>query len=120
MGQTICCASFAVTVTVLESFGIANCFDTVLCGDVVPFRKPDPRHLLSTIEQLQATPRDAVMIGDSENDYAAARGANVPVILMRYGYLRVPPETLSANAWLDHFAEIPQTMADWLQRRKSR
>jgi phosphoglycolate phosphatase len=108
-----------VTVAVLESFGIATCFDAVLCGDVVPFRKPDPRHLLSTIEQLHAAPRDAVMIGDSENDYAAARGASIPVILMRYGYLRVPPETLSPDAWLDRFADIPQTVANWLPRRKT-
>src|SRR5438309_2228371 len=100
-----------VTLAVLESFGLAACFDAVVCGDVVPFRKPDPRHLLATIEQLHAAPRDAVMIGDNENDYAAARGASVPVILMRYGYLRVPAETLSPDAWLDHFPDIPQTVA---------
>jgi phosphoglycolate phosphatase len=41
------------------------------------------------------------MIGDNENDYAAARAAGVAVILMRYGYLRVPPETLAPDAWLD-------------------
>ena len=50
---------------------------------------------------------------------AAARGASVPVILMRYGYLRVPPETLFPDAWLDHFADIPQTVANSLQREKS-
>ena len=108
-----------VTVAVLESFGIAPCFDAVVCGDVVPFRKPDPRHLLATIEQLHATPPDAVMIGDNENDYAAARGASVPVILMRYGYLRVPPETLSPDAWLDRFADIPQTVANRPRGRRS-
>ena len=32
------------------------------------------------------------MIGDNENDHAAARAAGVAVILMRYGYLRVPPK----------------------------
>src|SRR4051812_10555013 len=108
-----------VTVAVLESFGIATCFDAVLCGDVVPFRKPDRRHLLATIEQLNATPDDTLIIGDNENDYAAARAASVPVILMRYGYLRVPPETLSPDAWLDHFPDIPQTVAKWLEGRKS-
>ncbi len=99
-----------VTVAVLEDFGIATYFDAILGGDVVPFRKPDPRHLLATIEQLKATPGDAVMIGDNENDYAAARAAGVPVILMRYGYLRVPPETISPDAWLDDFADLPQTL----------
>jgi len=47
------------------------------------------------------------MVGDNENDYTAARAAGIPVILMRYGYLRVPPETLAPDAWLDHFRDIP-------------
>jgi phosphoglycolate phosphatase len=99
------------TFAVLEAFGIAIRFDAVLGGDAVPFRKPDPRHLLAAIERLGATTSEAVMIGDNENDYAAARAAGIPIILMRYGYLRVPPETLAPDAWLDHFAEIPQAVA---------
>jgi phosphoglycolate phosphatase len=75
----------AATLRVLEGFGIAQYFDAVLGGDAVPFRKPDPRHLVAAIERLRATTKDAVMIGDNENDYAAARAAGIPVILMRYG-----------------------------------
>jgi phosphoglycolate phosphatase len=99
------------TLAVLEGFGIAGYFDTVLGGDAVPFRKPDPHHLLAAIERLGATTNDAVMIGDNENDYAAARAAGIPVILMRYGYLRVPPETLAPDASLDCFRDIPQALA---------
>ena len=36
--------------------------------------------------------------------------AGVAVILMRYGYLRVPPETLAPDAWLDHFTDIPPAL----------
>ena len=50
------------------------------------------------------------MIGDSENDAAAARAAAVPLVLMRYGYARVDPESLGADALLDHFAELPQAL----------
>lgn len=100
----------SATLRVLEAFAIATHFDAVLGGDAVPFRKPDPRHLLSAIERLAATTSEAVMIGDNENDYAAARAAGIPIILMRYGYLRVPPDTLVPDAWLDHFADIPQTL----------
>ena len=56
----------------------------------------------------------STMIGDNENDYAAARAAGIPVILMRYGYLRVPPETLAPDAWLDRFLEIPQTLKKFI------
>ena len=74
------------------------------------FRKPDVRHLLTALEQLRASPNESVMIGDNENDYVAARAAGVAVILMRYGYLRVPLETLAPDAWLDRFADIPPAL----------
>ena len=95
---------------VLEGFGIGSYFDAVLGGDAVPFRKPDPRHLLAALDPLGADAGEAVMIGDNENDYAAARAAGIPVILMRYGYLRVAPETLAPEVWLDHFGDLRQAL----------
>src|SRR5512132_1971258 len=74
------------TFAVLEGFNIAKYFEVIVGGDVVRFRKPDPRHLLAALEQLGTRPEEAVMVGDSENDYAAGRGAGAAVILMRYGY----------------------------------
>jgi phosphoglycolate phosphatase len=100
----------AATLAVLEGFGIAKYFEVIVGGDVLPFRKPDPRHLLTALEQLRASPYEAVMVGDNENDYATARAADAAVILMRYGYLRVPPETLAPDAWLDQFADIPPAL----------
>ncbi len=98
------------TLQILEDLQIARYFDLVVGGDIVPFRKPDPRHLLAALDRLGASA--AVMIGDNENDYAAARSAGVPVILMRYGYLRVPANDLSPEAWLDSFADLPRTLAN--------
>jgi len=51
------------------------------------------------------------MIGDSENDAAVARAAGVPLVLMRYGYARVDPASLAADALLDHFSELPRALA---------
>jgi phosphoglycolate phosphatase len=105
------------TLAVLEGFGIAKYFEAIVGGDIAAFRKPDPRHLLAVIEHLGAAPNDSVMIGDNENDYAAARGAGSLVILMRYGYLRVAPETLNPDAWLSEFSEIPNTVAKLIENR---
>ena len=55
-------------------------------------RKPDPGHLLGVIAELGAEPAASAMIGDNENDAAAARAAAVPLVLMRYGYARVDPD----------------------------
>jgi phosphoglycolate phosphatase len=98
------------TLAVLEGFGIATYFDVIVGGDVLPFRKPDPRHLLGALEELGASPNETVMIGDNENDYAVGRATGTAVVLMCYGYLRVPPETLAPDAWLDRFADIPAVL----------
>ena len=101
----------AATLVVLDGFGLTDHFEVVLGGDALAFRKPDPRHLLVAIERLGAQPGQAIMIGDNENDHAAACAAGVPIILMRYGYLRVPPQTLTADAWLDRFTDLPPALA---------
>ena len=31
---------------------------------------------------------------------------------MRYGYLRVPPETLAPDAWLDRFTDLPRAIEE--------
>ena len=101
----------AATIGVLEGLGIAGYFTAVLGGDVLPVKKPDPGHLLAAVKRLGGTPGEAAMIGDNENDYEAARGAGIPVLLMRYGYLRAPAESLAPDAWLDRFADIPEALA---------
>jgi phosphoglycolate phosphatase len=99
------------TFAVLEGLGLAPLFDGIAGGDRFPVRKPDPGHLLGLMTVLGARPEAAAMIGDNENDAAAAHGAGVPLVLMRYGYARVDPGSLAADALLDHFAELPGALA---------
>ena len=103
--------SQVMTMSVLKEFGIAQDFTAVVGGDAVPLRKPNPAHLLAVIDQLGAKVSDAIMIGDGENDYAVARSVGIPVILMTYGYLHVPRETLSPDSWVERFADMPQNVA---------
>ena len=98
------------TLAVLEGLDLSALFDGIAGGDRFPVRKPDPGHLLRLIAELDGRINAAAMIGDNENDAAAAHAAALPFVLMRYGYARVDPESLAANALLDHFAELPQTL----------
>lgn len=99
------------TLTVLEGLGLAALFDGVAGGDRFATRKPDPGHLLSLVRELGGRVESTAMIGDSENDAAAARAAGVPIVLMRYGYARTDPELLAPDALLDDFAELPRALA---------
>jgi len=98
------------TMAVLEGLDLAPLFDGIAGGNRYPVRKPDPGHLLGLIDELGGSAMRAAMIGDSENDAAVAHAASVPLVLMRYGYARVAPETLGADAVLDQFAELPTTL----------
>jgi phosphoglycolate phosphatase len=98
------------TLTVLEGLGLSPLFNGVAGGDRFPVKKPDPGHLLRLIDALDARRNRAAMIGDSENDAAAAHAAGLPLILMRYGYARSDPATLGADALLDDFAELPAAL----------
>jgi phosphoglycolate phosphatase len=96
--------------TVLDGLGLAALFDAVAGGDRYLVRKPDKGHLLGLIAEVGGTPERAVMIGDSENDAAAARAAGVPLVIMRYGYSRVDPTTLGADAVLESFSDLPAAL----------
>jgi phosphoglycolate phosphatase len=98
------------TFAVLEGLGLLALFDGIAGGDRFPVRKPDPGHLLGLIAAVGARADAAAMIGDSENDALSARAAGVPLVLMRYGYARTDPESLAADALLDHFAELPAAL----------
>ncbi len=98
------------TIAVIEGLGLMDLFDGIAGGDHFAVKKPDPGHLLGLIGELGARREASVMIGDNENDAAAARAAGVPIVLMRYGYARVDPTSLAADALLDHFGELPEAL----------
>jgi phosphoglycolate phosphatase len=98
------------TMAVIEGLGFLPLFDGIAGGDRFSVKKPDPGHLLGLIGELGASLTATAMIGDNENDAAAAHAAGVPLVLMRYGYARVAPESLAADALLDHFADLPAAL----------
>ena len=94
-----------LTHMILERLGINRFFVRVIAGDTLPFRKPDPRALIEVLNVFGTPPAAAIMVGDSEVDAATAHAANVPFVLMTYGYHRGPIDGISSIATLDHFAE---------------
>jgi len=98
----------------IEALGMGPRFERIVGADAAPKKKPDRAHI-----EAAAGP-DAgpiVVIGDSETDYLAARNANAPIILMRYGYSDKPVEALGADALLDRFDALPDTIARLVTER---
>ena len=74
------------TLPLLAKIGLARYFRTVVSGDTLARKKPDPDPLLHACDALKIAPRDMLMIGDSINDTQAARAAGCPVFCVTYGY----------------------------------
>jgi phosphoglycolate phosphatase len=89
---------------ILTALGLNDFFPVLIGGDSTPFRKPDPRHLAAALAALGT--EDAVMVGDHENDMAAARGLGIPSIFVSWGY-----GNATGTVTADHASELPGLIA---------
>jgi phosphoglycolate phosphatase len=74
------------TKIILDHFDIARYFDAIVGGDTTPARKPDPRPVLEAMRLLGGPAAGAVMVGDSENDINAGRGAGTLTCAVTFGF----------------------------------
>jgi phosphoglycolate phosphatase len=96
----------AATDSVLCALGIADLFQLVVACDETPKPKPDPGHVRQILDLLKIRPEDAIYVGDSAHDIAAARGAGVANVAVVFGYSAVPAEQLGADYVLDDFTGL--------------
>ena len=101
---------FEMTLLVLEGLGINIFFDGVTGGDNLPYNKPDPRHILKTLELMKSESSSSVMVGDSWVDIKAARNSGLPVIAVNYGYNNEPVESLNADTVIEDMALLPEAI----------
>jgi phosphoglycolate phosphatase len=102
----------AATLKVLQHFGLANIFQAVVGGDQLQgVRKPDPRHLMATLDILDVMPKDAVMVGDSPNDIDVASNAGVMSVAVSFGYRRIPVIKMGATHIIDDFADLVDVLS---------
>jgi phosphoglycolate phosphatase len=96
------------TLRILAALKLDRFFGSVIGGDSLPKRKPDPEPLLAAIERLGGSAANAIMIGDSANDVLCARAASVTAVLIPSDYGN-PAE--DADLKLKQFAELPAAIA---------
>lgn len=105
----------------LEKLGEANRFIALCGGDSFPYKKPDKRHILSTLSMASHALSDktkytALMVGDSAADIQAAKGAGIPVVAIDFGYSDIPVKRLNPTRTVSHFNELtPTFVAQLLQ-----
>src|SRR5690606_21964111 len=103
----------------LDALDIGHLFEAVCGGDTFTHRKPDPRHLIDTIERAGGDPDRAVMIGDSRTDIDAAKAAGIPVVAVDFGYTDRPVREFGPSRIISHFDELTLELAENLVKSTS-
>ena len=76
----------ALSRLILETLDIDGFFEIICGGDTFPEMKPSPLPLLKVTQQLGIDPDEALMVGDSINDIAAAMSASITAVGCAWGY----------------------------------
>lgn len=93
----------------LRHFGLDGRFATVIGGDSLAVRKPDPAPLHAAIAALGGGP--ALFVGDSEVDAETAQAAGVALALFTEGYRTTEVARLNARLVFDNFTALPGLVA---------
>ena len=103
-----------LAIDLLKKIGIYDYFEYVSGYNTFEYSKPDPRHLLKTIEILDGDKNKSIMIGDSETDANAAKAAEIPMILLKYGYTEKRSEEIYHNHLIKDFIGIEEIITKYL------
>jgi phosphoglycolate phosphatase len=74
------------TATVLDAHQLTPLLDSVVSGDTLPTKKPNPAGIDHCLAQFGVAKDRALFVGDSSIDVATARNAGVAVWALPYGY----------------------------------
>lgn len=93
-----------LTRALFEALGWKDRLASIVGGDTLPFRKPDPAPLREAV--ARAGGGRAVLVGDSITDADTARAAGVPFVAVSFGFRDRPLEALGADAVIDRYEDL--------------
>ncbi|GAA0198298.1 phosphoglycolate phosphatase [Kangiella japonica] len=85
---------------------------TVISGDTIEPRKPNPTPLFAACKEAGLIPSQCIYVGDAERDIAAGRGAGMKTVLANWGYITPEDNTQSWGA--DVIFESPKELLELL------
>jgi phosphoglycolate phosphatase len=102
--------------TVLTRFGIAPFLQLIVGGDRVTRHKPHPEPLWHACNFFNIDPQQALMVGDSVNDVAAACAAGCAVVCVPHGYDQGQPVSELGCDVLESLTSLPS----WIDAEERR
>jgi phosphoglycolate phosphatase len=94
---------------ILKAVGLGETFASLICGDSLSVKKPDPDPLVACFAELGG---EGVYVGDSEIDAETAVRAGVPFALFTEGYRKSPAASLPHAVAFSDFSRLPGIVAE--------
>ena len=102
-----------LTDPLLRSLGLDTRAASVVSGDTLATRKPDPEPLHHAARQIGVTNSRCVYVGDAERDMTAARAAGMRAVFASYGYVA---DDITGHFGAELACESVHALHDWLGR----
>ncbi len=77
-----------LSVEILSRLDLLDLFDIVVGGDTFGEKKPSPLPVIKALEFIGAKPEESLMVGDTEADILAGKGAGAKTALAGWGYVK--------------------------------
>ncbi len=91
----------------LRALQMRDFFEFLIGFDSLPEKKPHPLPILHVCERMDVRLAEALFVGDSATDVAAARAAGCRIVCVNYGYSGdIAPEALGADRLISNFREL--------------
>jgi len=101
----------------LRHVGLLPHIQAVVGADSAPRAKPFPDPVLMALERLGRAPGEALLVGDSTHDLAAARAAGVFAVAATWGACdRAVLAAQVPDAWVDDVREVLPLVASFARR----
>jgi phosphoglycolate phosphatase len=92
---------------ILEGFDLAKYFRAIYGGNSFERKKPDPLGMQTILRELNAEPRQALMVGDSAVDIQTARNAATWACGVSYGFGAPGFAICPPDAIVDSLVDLP-------------
>ncbi|MFN3643815.1 MAG: HAD-IA family hydrolase [Gemmobacter sp.] len=95
----------------MSALGVRALFASLVGGDTLAVRKPDPAPLRLALAQAGGPDARGIMVGDTLTDRAAARNAGIPAVLVTFGAEAGAVAGHAPEALIDHFDDLDAALA---------
>jgi len=101
-----------LTDPLLEQLQLSKRACSVISGDTIPERKPDPAPLYLAASQCGSLATECIYVGDAERDIEAGNRANMKTLIASYGYI---DESQTPIEWgANGVIEYPDEILTWI------